>query len=46
MINPVKLNLIKKYLKDFKENKSICSACDACELIIDELENNGSISIE
>ena len=38
MINQIKAAKIRELLKDFDENKSICSACDACELLIEEIK--------
>lgn len=45
MTNEIKLRLIIKYLKDFELNRSIASACDACDLIIEEL-NAGRLKFE
>lgn len=45
MISEVKKHKIIRYLKDYKENKSISSACDACDLIWEYLEE-GTLKFE
>lgn len=42
MTNAVKIKMIKKLLRDFEINRSIVSACDACDLLIEEL-NSGRL---
>lgn len=43
-MNEIKRSAIIKLLKDFEKNRSIAAACEACDLIIDEL-NSGRLML-
>ena len=45
MTNEIKKRIIEKLLKDFEKTRSIHSACMACNLLIEEL-NNGTLNLE
>lgn len=36
-MNEIKRNVIIKLLKNFEKNRSIADACDACDILIEEL---------
>lgn len=38
MTNQIKANKIVHLLKEYDETKSICAACDACELLVEEIK--------
>lgn len=44
-MNQIKRNVIIKLLKEFEKTRSITSACDACDILIEEL-NAGRLTIE
>lgn len=45
MTNEIKKRVIVKLLKDFEKTRSIHSACMACDLLIQDL-NNGTLNLE